>query len=221
MKAGARGFTLMELMISIGILAIIAGLVYGSFSPIWQAREEVEIQADRYHAIRLAMERMRKDISMAFISDRYDYRNYRERPTHFVGEHAGNRDTLRFTTLSHERLYVDARESDQVVVEYRVDTDPVDRSGLALIRRVKTVIDEDPERDGAEVALVSGVTGLSFEYWDVEKEEWVTEWDTTDQAWANRLPYRVRITLTAEGDDGEPQKYVTQTKVQQLTPLGR
>src|SRR5690606_22842594 len=58
----ARGFTLMELMISIGILAIIAGLVYGSFSPIWQAREEVEAQADRYHAIRLAMERMRRDL---------------------------------------------------------------------------------------------------------------------------------------------------------------
>lgn len=216
----SRGFTLMELMISIGILAIIAGLVYGSFSPIWQAREEVEIQADRYHAIRLAMERMRKDISMAFLSNRYDFKNYRERPTHFVGEHAGNRDTLRFTTLSHGRLYVDARESDQAVVEYRVDNDPLDRSSQALIRRVKPVIDDDPERGGAEMVLVSGVTGLNFEYWDVEKEEWVTEWDTTDQAWANRLPYRVKITLTAEGDDGKPRTYVTQAMVQLITPLG-
>lgn len=211
----------MELMISIGILAIIAGLVYGSFSPIWRAREEVEIQADRYHAIRLAMERMRRDITMAFISDRYDFKNYRERPSHFVGEHAGNRDTLRFTTLSHERLYVDARESDQVVVEYRVDNDPHDRSKLALIRRVKTVIDDAPERDGREVVLVSGVTGLTFEYWDVQKEEWITEWDTTDSAWANRLPYRVRITLVAEGDDGKPRKYVTQAKIQLMGPLGR
>lgn len=221
MRRQARGFTLMELMISIGILAIIAGLVYGAFSPIWQAREEVEIQADRYHAIRLAMERMRRDISMAFISDRYDYKNYRERPTHFVGEHAGNRDTLRFTTLAHGRLYVDARESDQAVVEYRVDNDPFDRSEQALIRRVKTVIDDEPDRGGQETVLVSGVEGLNFEYWDVEKKEWVTEWDTTDQAFANRLPYRVRIRLTAAGDDGKPRTYVTQTLIHLRGPLGR
>ncbi|HLV60694.1 MAG TPA: type II secretion system protein GspJ [Fredinandcohnia sp.] len=217
----ARGFTLMELMISIGILAIIAGLVYGSFSPIWQAREEVEAQADRYHAIRLAMERMRRDLSMAFISDRYDYKHFRERPTHFVGENAGDRDRLRFTTFAHVRLYVDAKESDQAIVEYRIDADPEDRSSQALIRRVKPVIDDDPERGGTEMVLVSGVRGLNFEYWDVEKEEWVDEWDTTDVAWANRLPYRVRITLTADGDDGKPRKYVTQARIQLTSPLGR
>jgi len=211
----------MELMISIGILAIIAGLVYGAFSPIWKAREEVEIQANRYHAIRLAMERMRRDISMAFISDRFDFKVHRERPTHFVGKKGGGRDTLRFTTFSHGRLYVDARESDQALVEYRIDRDPEDRSADALIRRVKTVIDDDPEDGGAETVLISGVSGLSFEYWDVEKEEWTSEWDTTDQAWANRLPTRVRITLTAEGDDGKPKKYVTQASIVMTTPVGR
>jgi len=217
---GARGFTLMELMISIGILALIAGLVWGSFSPIWRAREEVEIQANRYHAIRLAMDRMRRDLAMAFISDRYDPKRYRERPTHFVGER-GDRGRLRFTTFSHNRLYVDARESDQAVVEYRIDRDPDDPSVDALIRREKPVIDDDPERGGTEMVLVSGVLGLTFEYWDVEKEEWVPEWDTTDAAWANRLPQRVRITLTAEGDDGKPRKYVTQATIAMTTPLGR
>lgn len=217
----ARGFTLMELMISIGILAIIAGLAYSSFQPIWQAKEEVEIQSNRYHAIRLAMQRMTRDISMAFITDRYDMNEYRQRPTHFVGKHMGNRDTLRFTALSHERLFLDVRESDQAVIEYRVDNDPEERGSYALIRRVKTVIDDRPENGGNETVLVPDVTGLIFEYWDVRKEDWVTDWDTDDRAYEDQLPQRVRITLVAKGDDGNERRYTTQAMIALRTPVGR
>lgn len=216
-----RGFTLMELMISIGILAIIAGLAYGSFQPIWLAKEEVEIQSNRYHAIRLAMQRMTRDVSMAFLTDRYDTTQYRQRTTHFVGKHMGNRDSLRFTALSNERLFLDARESDQAVIEYRIANDPEERGTDALIRRVKPVIDDRPEDGGSETVLVSDVGGLIFEYWDVQKEEWVTDWDTDDRAYADRLPQRVRITLIAKGDDDKERRYTTQAMIVLQAPVGR
>lgn len=216
----ASGFTLMELMISIGILALIAGLAYGSFQPIWLAKREVEEQSARYHAIRLAMNRMARDVSMAFLSDRYDHKNHRERLTQFVGKHMGNKDSLRFAAFSHERLTTDARESDQAVVEYRIDRDPEEKGAEALIRRVKTVLDGEPEDGGTETALVSDVSGLKFEYWDPRKDEWATDWDTSDRAYGDQLPQRVRITLTAKGDDGKERKYTTQAMVFLPTPLG-
>ena len=55
------------------------------------------------------------------MSDRYDpkrYRDQNDRPTNFIGE----RDRLLFTSFAHQRLYTDAKESDQMVVEYFVKT---------------------------------------------------------------------------------------------------
>jgi len=224
MSAGCTrqsGFTLLEVMIALGILAVLSALVWSSFAPTWDAKQFVQEEADQYHGIRLAMGRMAREISMAFISDNYDTARYRERPTHFVGDDSGNRDELRFTTLAHERLYEDAKESDQAIIEYRLDRDPDDRDKMALIRRVKTVIDEDPDDGGVEAVLATGIEGLDFDYWDVEEKDWVRDWDTYDTAYANRLPERVRITLHVKGMDGKVRKFTTQTVVFLRTPLGK
>ncbi len=214
-----RGFTLLEVMIALAIVTVLAGLVYGAFNPTYQAKNIVEEQAERYHGLRLAMGRMSRELSMAFLSDRYDAKRYRERPTQFVASHSGQRDKLRFTTFAHERLYADVKESDQALVEYRVDRDPDDPRRSSLIRREKIVIDDRPEDGGSETVLATDVDGLSFEFWDVKKKEWTTDWDTTDRAWSTHLPERVRITIHAKGDDGKEKKYTTQTMLQMQFPL--
>lgn len=221
-RAGTgRGFTLLEVMMSMGILAVLGALAWGSFAPTWEAKQVVGEQADHYHGMRLALARMSREISMAFISDNFDSARYRERPTHFVGEDSSTSDELRFTTLAHERLYEGAKESDQALVEYRIDRDPDDREKMALIRRSKTVIDDRPDDGGTEAVLATGIEGLDFEYWDTDKKDWNREWDTYDNQFANRLPERVRITIHAQGEDGKVRKYTTQTVVFLRAPLGR
>jgi general secretion pathway protein J len=217
----SAGFTLMEVMVAMAIVAILGGLVWGSFSPIYAAKEIVEEEADRYHGLRLAMDRITRDLSMAFLSDRFDAKRFRERPTQFVADDSGENDTLRFTTLSHERLYEDAKEGDQALVEYRIGRDPERRDVEVLLRREKTVFDDQPEDGGNEVVLAEGVEGLDVKFWDVKKEEWVSEWDTTDVEHKNSLPERVQVNLYARDDEGKVRRYTTQAKIFLRTPLGR
>lgn len=215
------GFTLMEVMVALAIVSILGSLVWGSFSPIYSAKEIVESEADRYHGLRLAMDRMTRDLSMAFLSDRFDAKRFRERPTHFVADDSGENDTLRFTTLSHDRLYEDAKEGDQAIVEYRVGRDPERRDVDVLFRREKTVIDDQPEDGGQEVVLAEGVEGVDFKFWDVKDEEWVSEWDTNDLERKNHLPERVQINLYVKDDEGKVRRYSTQAKIFLRYPLGR
>ena len=111
----------MEVMIAVAITALMGTMVAMAFQTGFNAKEVVEGEADHYRMLRAAMNRMAREIGSAFVSDRYDpkrFRDQNDRPTNFVGE----RDKLLFTSFAHQRLYTDAKESDQVVVEYFVKT---------------------------------------------------------------------------------------------------
>jgi general secretion pathway protein J len=208
------GFTLLEAMIAMAIMAMMGALIWGSMNPSFQLKEEVEAQADHDAAIRQAVNRMAREISMAFLSNDYDKGRYREMLTLFQGRrNAGNRDRLLFTTLAHERLYENALESDQVIVEYRILEDPDVEGQLDLMRREKTVIDDQQDRGGVEEVLCEDVQGLAFRYWDDQKKDWVEEWDTKDVSRTGQLPFRVEITLLAGPRGTVPVKYLTQAQI--------
>src|SRR5207253_973296 len=130
-----RGFTLLEVMIAVAISAVIGVLMMGSFQRAYSAKELIESQDERYSVARLSLNRIAREVSVAFLSEHYDHKRFRERPTIFKGENSGDRDTLMFTAFAHDRLYRDAKESDQALIEYKIDSDP-DRPGTyALFRR--------------------------------------------------------------------------------------
>lgn len=217
-----QGFTLMEVMIAVAITALMGGLIATSFTSSFRAKEIIEGEAERYRMLRAAMSRMSREIGAAFVSDRYDLKRYRDsyaRPTNFVGE----RDRLLFTSLAHERLYTDAKESDQMVVEYSVKTS-AERGANGrrdLIRRENPVLDERMDRGGTEDVLFEGVLRLEFNYWDSDKKDWVNEWDTRRPERKSFLPTRVRITLYAKDENDREVRYTTQTRVMLNTELQR
>ncbi len=214
----ARGFTLMEVMIAVAILALIGGLVAGQFSRAYDLKARVEGAAQRDQQIRGTLLRLQREISMAFISDHYDRQRYRDRPTFFRGEHHFGEDKLTFTSFAHERLYTDAKESDQALFAYTVEEVPA-TGKKAVFRRVKTTVDEGWDSGGDKEAVVEDVTGLAFEYWDSKDRQWREDWDSTSVERQGTLPPRVRITLTANDEMGKERKYVTQTRIYIHKPL--
>jgi len=215
----ARGFTLMEVMVAIAITAMIGAMLGGSFQRAYATKETVEAQNERYAGARLALGRMGREISMAFLSNHFDTKRYRERPTIFRGKDSGTRDALLFATMAHDRLTRDAKQSDQMVVEYYLDSDPDAPGEEALYRREKPVIDDEPDHGGTKAKLCDHVTGLDISYWDWKKQEWADEWSSASTERQGWLPPRVRIKLTLKMDDGKDKTFETQTRIAIIRPL--
>ncbi len=150
---------------------------------------------------------------MAFLSEHYDKARFRDRPTLFKGDE----DSLLFTTMAHTRRYLDTAESDQAVVEYRVERDP------RPARRRSTGGEGEHRRrarPGGRADLVANhVTRLGLQYWDRGRKEWIREWSTRTPEKLNELPTRVRIELEVRLADGRTEKFTTQSRVAITAPL--
>jgi len=222
----------MEVLIAVSVVALMGGLIYGSFGPLLKAKEVIEAQSEHYRSIEGALTRMSREISMAFMSEDFDHTRFRDKtdmPTFFVGE----RDQLAFTSFAHQRRYRDAKESDQAVFEYRMGRDPdadIDgNSNDVLLRRENPLIDNETssclsgvdngqsDECGLEQVLADDVTQISFEYYDDQKHEWEEEWSTRQDR--DRLPERVRITLTTTDETGNEVKYSTEARIYMRLPL--
>jgi len=214
MRRAQRGFTLMEVMVAVGITALMGAMVATSFSTSFRAQEVASEDADHYRQLRIAMNRMTREIGSAFVSDKYDtarYRDQNDRPTNFIGKE----DSLLFTSFAHQRMYADAKESDQMIVEYKVETsrEREARGRQDLIRRVNPIVQDRMDRGGTEDVLFEGIKRIEFEYWDKERKEWDDEWDTRRLERKSKLPSRVRINIYAEDENGKEQRYTTQVRI--------
>lgn len=217
-----RGFTLMEIMIAVAITGMMGAIIAMAFQTGFTAREQVEKDAMYYRMLRGAMNRMTREISAAYVSDRYDpkrYRDQNDRPTNFIGE----RDNLTFSALANVRMYSDAKESDQLVIEYslKTSTERDARGRTDLFRRADPLVDDRMDRDGTEDVLFEGARKIEFEYWDSDRKEWVSEWDTRRMEKKALLPTRVKITLTAIDESGKEAQYTTQARIALNREFGR
>jgi general secretion pathway protein J len=208
----SRGFTLTEVMISVAILAMIGMLVLGTVSRAMQARDKAQEITERYHEIRQAMQRMGKEISMAFISRNYNCADPRTK-TIFAATGSTSGMRLNFTSFSHYKMRVDANESDQNELSYYVDANPDDPKNKALFRREQNRIDDEPDRGGREQILAEGITGLEFNFYDGKEKKWRDEWDTTKLDYRERLPMFVSIKLKALDPSGKEETFVSKTRV--------
>ena len=219
---GSAGFTLIEVMLATFIVALMSTLIWASFGRLIHVSRELDEAGDHWHGVRIAMNRMAREVSCAFISDNYDPNRFRQddpttRPTLFLIEDRGDRGRLAFTGFVNRRLFIDEKTSDQAVVEYFLDRDRDGRTHL--FRRQKNIIDGRWDRDGEVAILLEDVTGFRAEWWDPERERWMGEYDTRRREHHERIPSRIRIQVQAVDPDGVARTYTTQTRVMLTSPL--
>jgi len=221
MSTTRRGFTLLEVMVSVGIIALVGALIYGAFMGMNKSRNNMSHIADRYQQGRQAIDRMARELSSAFMSAHAPFdQTIPTRQTAFIGSDQSGADRVDFTAFANIRLKRDAHESDQGELSYFLAQDP-DSSALDLVRRFSKHIDDDPTRGGVVQVMAENVDSFDLRYLDPATGEWLETWDSTQPAaQLGRLPSQVWITLwLSDGPRGEPVKFETKATVSLQTPL--
>ncbi|MDH5673460.1 MAG: prepilin-type N-terminal cleavage/methylation domain-containing protein [Myxococcales bacterium] len=192
-----RGITLIEVMVAMAILAIVATLMYTGFAQTARNKRRIEHEVDRHHEIRLGLERIARELSMAYMSDQLNPSPALQVvQTGFVGKEGGHGSRVDFTSFSHRRLYRDAHESDQNELSYFLTDHPEDSSRTVLARREQRRIDDDFRKGGSSQILIEDVESFELSYLDPLSGEWTGSWDSTQAAMQfNRLPSQVRIVI--------------------------
>ena len=215
----ARGFTLLEVMIAVAVLAMIGALTWKSFDGAYDLKQRVEKAEDRDQTVRAALDRIAREVSMTFLSEHYDRKRFRERPTFFKLKDGRGEADLFITSFAHERLHVDAKESDQAIFEYKLDRD--DDGNRSLYRRVKPQIGEEADRGGEKAVLADDVLKFTVQAWDPKDREWRDEWDSNSPERNGQvlIPPRVRIALTIKDEQGKEKTWSTQARIVLGQPL--
>lgn len=221
MRASQRGMTLIEIALATAIVAIMGTLTWGSISRSFDAYESVSSIDARFHNVRVAMNRMAREISMAFLT--HPTRDLgKERMWKTIFKTEGSSPTkLHFTSFAHQRLRENAKECDQSEISYFVDRDPDDRDVQNLMRREDVRIDSEPEEGGRAYVLAEDVKDFKLRFFDPKDDDWTDEWDTDDPEFENRLPTIVEITLIIEDENRKEMKFVTKTRINLVNALQR
>ncbi len=219
---GQRGFTLLELLVAVGILGLVMSTVYGVLTRTLLATRHAEARAELYASGRAMVMRMADEIESALPPDRQ---------VAFVGEQRGGtppEDAIGFYTIVHRMAGAERRPGGLAFVSYSLDRT---QDGLFALRRSEEVLanaggsandpnsadslagnPDLPTDMGAStepvvsaVYLLDHVAGMRFGYIDPENGELVESWDTSQPGTDNRLrnlPAAVSISLFLADDNG-------------------
>lgn len=222
MRARSRGMTLLEIMVSLGIMSMISLLIYGAFDSMSRGRKGEALRADRARQARDAVERMTREFASAYLS-LHNPQNQAlvTRTTAFIASSGGSYDRVDFMSFAHRRIQREAKESDQAEIGYFVVKDPDVDDKMDLVRREQAPADMDPKRGGVVNVLAEDVESFDLRYLDPLTGQWVESWDTTQATGQlNRLPVEVRITLALKAvKNSPPFRYTTKVVIPMVQPL--
>lgn len=215
MRRREAGMTLLEIMISMAIMAAMLAIAWRTIGNTGDVKRKFEAFEERNHELRMAMGRIAADFEAAYLSKNED-ENATYRRTMFVAKSGSKFPEVRFSTLGHRTLWADANESEQTVISYLTRSDPERRNATDWVRREQRRPSNEPPDDmPAEYdIMLRDIQALKLEFWNWKTADWQDSWDTTQaDGQKGTLPSRVRITLTIKDGNDQDYKLTTQARL--------
>lgn len=213
-----KGFTLLEVLVSVAILAIIMAALYSAYTTNVEAIQIARENGQVHQTARIALDRITKDLQSALTEMRTVNGTSQ---LGFVGkdqERDGKRmDRLDFTTLTYMALSDQSPAADLCEVGYRVVEDPEQQEVLVLMRRQKVLVfipKEDASQGagfsegGREQELARNLAGFQITYEDARGEA-LMRWSTEESNSTAGLPVLVKVRLVIKDALGREHVFTT------------
>ncbi len=204
------GFTLLELLIAVGIFAVMSAFVANSIRNGIRAKQRIQTQIDEVSRMRDALRLMERDLNLAYhhldwekeFLDKVKKDSQTTAPggippfpqpdatseverqdptTQFVG----SEDKMNFVTMNNARFQTDKKMADFVEVGYELKpctSSDGKTSSSCLWRRQSDAVDSDVTKGGNSIVLLENVTEFKLRYLGQGKQDWVSDWNSTPQS---------------------------------------
>jgi general secretion pathway protein J len=187
----SRGFTLLEVLLALTILAVVMTTIYSSFSTAGKNMESAGEVRDGTDRARTLIARLTNDIANTYIGVVNGTVSYGIYGKKFETDQEKQRfDSIYLTTLTnYYGRTPNSPEMELCEVGYFFQERP-DGAGRVLMRKEKRVLSKDvpPREGGLDYEITDTIQALQFRYYNGSK--WIDEWIQ------GGMPKTVEILLT-------------------------
>ncbi len=194
-RKNKKGFTLLEVLISIGILATMMLSVTQITDGILSKKERNDERMSLHHSVVITVTKIKDDLNMAFLADS----KFQGKNAVYKSGFLGAEDSMNFSTMSNVHFHKNKAETDQNHVGYFIEKN--DRGYFDLKRRQTDYLLDDLEKGGESFILLRDVSEFELEYYDSNKKDWQQKWDTGSASAAGKLPQIVKVKFTKMGEE--------------------
>lgn len=184
-----KGFTLLEILIALVLLAILSGALYGTYFSVIRGSSAARERTEPLRDARVTLDMLRRELSAVYYSKGNERLHFIVEDRDLFGRPASNLDFTAFTVPRSGS----APSSDVMAARYRPVRDEEDR--LILSRETRDVY---LDAKTLPYPLTGRIEGFLVECYN--GTDWVKSWDTRLNG---RLPKAVRVTIFVNGDDKE------------------
>lgn len=190
-RLALRGFTLLELMVALGIFALIGAASYTMLSSETRSQQRLQEASARLSHWQRGMLRLSQDILQ--IAPRAIREDYGSREYMLVGDSS----SLTFTRNGWSNP-LQRQRSDLQRVHYEVLSG---EESSALQRSFWSTLDRAPGSEPLQQIVIPDVESLSVRYLDPENGEWREQWPPQsgigEDSSFDKLPEAIEIILTS------------------------
>ncbi len=184
LSSESKGFTLIEVLISLAILTILLGALYSSFFSVQRAVSRFDSVSLKYREARTALDIMRREIEAALLKNPRTDDDMKAKAEFVIRD----RDIFGKNTSSLELTAYSFKGNNPKTVSYYVE----EKDGRLNLEKTETpsvILSK-----GYTMEIIDGIEGFTVEI--LFNNKWVKTWDTAE---TGRLPDVVRVSI--EFDD--------------------
>ena len=198
-----RAFTLLEVMIAIAIFGMVLTAIYGMWMAILRGKKAGEIAAAEVQRSRIAI-RALEDAFICAVMYTENSKYY-----YFLADSSGDMANVSMVSRLPASFPGVGRYGDQIVRRVNFFTQAGKDGAQELVMTQAPMLLDTSSGSASAYSLVlaKDVSLFVVEYWDMRQNDWVIEWNNT-----NQLPKMVRISLglgKVPGKSSQPQDLVS------------